>query len=214
MNNCYYIFGLKRSGNHAIINWLKSMMESPLHLNDIGPNMGDHTSFYGPGNKSNPRWNPDDGGIEEYKDFIISYEDVPEHQVNWMTEMNAVFRLHSKGYRKILIQRSIKNWIASLYAMQVRDKYPHWSLERGVALWRSYDASGKFDISIKYDTWNRDKKYRVAIAKELGLKYGESTLSEMTTEGGGSSFGDWNFNSRWDSLDKTTKEKLCKYLKT
>ena len=192
MNNCFYIYGLRRSGNHAIINWLKSMMENPLFLNDIGPNRSLYTL------NRIPEESP-------YVDFIASYEDVDPSEIRKISNSNWVFKLHSSRYRNIVILRDFKNWAASFYTF-LKQWNPNPDIKNAVAMWHKYSAYAadshlNDSFLIEYSKWVDDEDYRKCLADELGLDYNDSTLMENTEMG--SSFGKGytpGFNNRWDMV--------------
>lgn len=189
MSNCFYIYGLRRSGNHAIINWLCSMMDSPLFLNDIGFGR----SIYG-----EKRIPPE----SNYVDFIASYEDVEPSAIREISDSNWVFKYHSPHYRNIIILRDFKNWVASMYTFTKKfEDRP--DIRSNIKKWKRYesyaaDSHLNDSLVIEYSRWVDSEEYRMSIAGALNLDYNDSTLLENTQMG--SSFGTGytpGFNDRW-----------------
>lgn len=204
----YRVMGLRRSGNHAVINWLLAQLQGPICFNN---NMGHR---HPPENTPIKKllWH----GRGDYR-LVVSHEDkalerqLLDYREDYFGKSNEQFQ--------ILILRDPFNLLASRYA---------WKDEQGkrfredsayrtsiIDLWKSYahkylewERTGA-GIGINYNQWYVDKAYRKEIAERLGLRFTDKGRDEVKIYGHGSSFdgtqkkgGELKVLERWKNFNE------------
>ena len=163
------IYGLRRSGNHAIIAWLMKNMSNGSELFQVN-----HPIILA---KNVARAN--------FQNTIISYEDI---SLRTTTEFTA-------GMPKVVVVRDIKNVIASRLKnlkryseckntqklLQVNERIANIWTEHATAV------AEKKVIGIIFERWVSSKEYRDNVAQILGTKNLDIT-DTILPYGGGSSF--------------------------
>lgn len=199
----FRICGMRRSGNHAISNWLQRNSPSgeALFLNNCKPGTDPLGSFRGlevngkrisQERKADSLANVPDGAL-----FLFSYEDTSIAE-------GEPSRVLSKGVdqgsidREVVVYRSFLNWSASLLKKMQRNSSLTTSRCAGILL-RAIDpyvrclelvlAGGNPKlIGICYDDWAAKPGYRTDLLAELGLPELDNDLGPVQKYGGGSSF--------------------------
>lgn len=191
------LFGLRRFGNHAIINWLIPQFKGNVcHINDAKPASclmyAGTSQIEGFEKKSQLAKN-------RFSVVIVSYENYN------LKEEYPIFDINHKRYKTILLLRDPYNTLASLLhnhmAIENRKyRVPMYNLKN---LWLQYarEYLGKTNylgdsIKISFNEWFQDKEYRMMISAWLGLDYNESGLNRVSNFGGGSSFDKLKFNGK------------------
>ena len=190
--NVFRIYGMRRSGNHAIIDWLfrNAPDGSGLFLNNCRPGRDPLQTTRAPQLYVNGVAEPFDPGRHSTDvSFVeVSYEDaVPPAKLDPLLDTPETC---------IAIQRSVENWAASL--LRKIQKNPDYTLVdrmrvmmKSLSLYRDMRMrAAAADIAvIQYDDWVGDEAYRLAMLKELALPGRDLSLGETQPFGGGSSFG-------------------------
>lgn len=189
----YRLSGMRRSGNHAVINWvLKQLHGATCYNNNMGP-------FHPPENtiikKIKFR------GFSKFN-LLVSLED------KWCKDafLNYDFFKFGKSRQKynVLILRDPYNMFASRWVWKdefgilFREDLEHQKMI--IEIWKEHARTyiqwqngqeflncGK-GIAINYNRWFRDKKYRNEIANQLGLRFTDAGKEDITNYGHGSSF--------------------------
>lgn len=201
------MFGMRRSGNHAIANWLQRNAPSghSVFMNNCKPTTDPFKSFrsieldgkIAPHRKARKDLASVTARAEDGAMLLISYEDV--------TPANfAPMRMVSEPFDEtlltgdVLIYRSFLNWAASLLKkMQANDSYS--LLRRNAILLHAIDnyrlllkqveqADDLGFTCICYDDWMRSEDYRASILAQLDLPVCDNSLGQVQSYGGGSSF--------------------------
>ena len=198
-------FGMRRSGNHAIIGWLQrnAPQGRALFLNDCRRRqhpMEAFASVQANGQKVSRRRargnlpkigrELGDGAL-----LLISYEDVsPLHNLPGKP-ISGDFN-QSLISRNILIYRSFLNWAASMTKKLETNKT--FSIVRRMSvLLRSVDLYGDLLSCVRkdqdtqpicYDDWAANPDYRADTLQKLGLEQRDNSLGDIPSFGGGSSF--------------------------
>jgi hypothetical protein len=191
MNNAklFNFWGVRRSGNHAIVNWAMSNFVDLNNKIDIAP-----SKFY--------RYYID--GLLFINDYdstrAIDFEHLKKGlklnpKIVIFTHEERLFsvtvksRLKSKNF---IIVRNLENVIASYYKKEWPEEHNR-NIDRSLFdLWEYYLKSEY--PKIHYDRWLIDKKYRDEIADLMGVENRDIT-NIVTKEGGGSSFIGLNLDS-------------------
>ena len=204
MNNYpnIHIKGLKRSGNHVIINWLNSL-NTFIFFNNIYP-----IKKYGIGNYQSIsktrllmqriviqciKLNNIQPLTDYYtKPSIFSYEDIhPDFDP-----------IKIRGdERKILVIRSLENIFASRIkkgsVRQTDGVYPselNAKMYDDLELWKQYARRGvnqfkqDSEVIIYFDSWLVNESQRMKLSRQLDLDLPKSPPQSMSHFGGGSSF--------------------------
>lgn len=212
----YLVFAMKRSGHHAIVNWICRQDGSVCHRNNAyrgwerGAIEGRKVRSYGrfPVNL-----------LANFEDFDFS--DWFDYRIDGFHDIRKARRVW-----RIIVLRDFRNWLASCMARKTetreidRDVYenlciPHRN-ERGdwkeprLALYEKQlneaGSTGSGLTTIKFDQWTLSKEYRRSVAESLGLSFSDAGAEEVVDFGGGSSFdhvgydgnaADMKVHTRW-----------------
>jgi hypothetical protein len=205
----HMIFGTKRSGHHAVVDWLAGL-EPALeitHLNDCSVEdiaSMPHESCVIPSARSLPKLLNEDkankavhvyrpGAGEKLR--FLSYEEIPLERIVDIPESHETDRL-------VFVLRDAANFFASLKKGldYFRDKpFTHEAFGGMLEVYKGYlrEALGRTDqlgalgekaVFISYNRWHLDKEYRQSIAEGLGLGYRDADRREISPYGPGSSF--------------------------
>ena len=186
--------GMKRSGNHAIINWVvQNCFESLIYANNIVGVGPDSWHVYG-----------------------------AEHVLPRMIDRVLLSAEHCKVsdysmFDPILIVRDPYNWLASWIS------HTHFNienLERDVDVYIENLSSGFSMIS--FNDWFSHRDYRDSLGQQLGIVNTDASISGVTSFGKGSSFDKKSFDGkaqemkvlqRWDRMaeNKTYRDVIKNY---
>ena len=188
------VHGMRRSGNHAVIDWLRrNLPGETVFLNDCAA--GDpYASFqametprgdrHGPGFRDT-RWYPQFEAGRARFNHIVSYEDAvpgpaPE---GW-----------PGTWRTVVVHRGFLGWLASYYTLVVRRQGgTPWGVsslgEIGPCI-RTYAAllAAPADASVSLERWAASPVYRRGVLDALRLAPRDDRTGVQTDYGGGSSF--------------------------
>ncbi|WP_406648452.1 hypothetical protein QEZ52_05280 [Aliisedimentitalea scapharcae] len=198
--------GMRRSGNHAIANWL--MRNAPtgtsVFLNNCKPNRDPLQHFSAlevnrhhvaggdaAGDLPSRVAKAGDGAL-----LLISYEDTSPAEMKRHRRLSGPLDEAAIDH-DILIYRSFLNWSASL--LKKLQGNPSYSLSRRLSMvLRAMDnytrllalvARGQgAETCICYDTWVQSASYRQDILVRLNLPVADTDVGEVQKYGGGSSF--------------------------
>lgn len=200
-------FGMRRSGNHAILAWLQRNAPggSSVFLNNCKPGTDPLRNARGVevnGERvSQKKANSDLSSVTQAAGrgglFLVSYEDTSPAEFDGGRQASGNFD-EALFSQNILIYRSFLNWAASLLKkMQPNESYT--LVRRNAILLRTIDsyirllqmvrqASDLGVTPICYDRWLAEPDYRAALLGSLGLALCDNGLGEVQRYGGGSSF--------------------------
>jgi hypothetical protein len=196
-------YGLRRSGNHAILAWLLknlSSIESELEnliapspeIGFISKRCGDayHLNDVGAGwSVRNPKYLA--GLIDGYvsvgaKTIILSYEDYGPSASLFNKYPDEFYFL--KRSKKITLIRDIVNVLASRYkasTSQIGKKVTFTINDSKIGSW--VECATTTELKIKYEDWLVSKEYRDFICECLNITNRDLT-DHVSSAGGGSSF--------------------------
>ena len=214
----FYVYGMKRSGHHAIINWILNHYNSSIYYNNcIAQN---DKIYYANENEILKR------GNEPYSIKVLSFEDRPNID---QSSIETVYK-YRKPKKNILVLRDAYNNYASRFEKKT---YPHklnwtkkWHNYDDVEIWKKYarEFIGETNyldaIKINYNSWFQDIEYRKKLSKNFG-KFTDKGFQQVPKFGNGSSFDSQKFNNnaqemkvleRWKKFfnDKDYCEKIIK----
>ncbi|MDE4132879.1 hypothetical protein PXK00_07140 [Phaeobacter sp. QD34_3] len=201
------LFGMRRSGNHAIVGWLQRNAPGgrSVFLNNCKPGQDPLRSFRGievngahaPQHKALRDMASVAGAAGDGALLVMSYEDTSPAEFTGDQQVSGGFD-ESLLSRNVLIYRSFLNWSASL--LKKMQGNPSYSLvRRNAILLRAMDTYTRLlgmvelakDLAvtcISYDRWCREEAYRADLLEELGLEVQDNGLGTVQRYGGGSSF--------------------------
>ncbi len=189
--------GMKRSGNHAVIDWMMDSSPDIQHFNNIFPirreleRPGTYTFpvAFRPFMRRQKSW------AEQFwrtsRRNLLSIEDFP---------FGREFFIGAGRTRYILLIRSAENLFSSRIHKGFEANMPAYPREidpimhRTIDIWidhvANFIANSKSEdfIGIVYDRWIIDADYRSKLAGQLGLQTVASPRKSRAKEGGGSSF--------------------------
>ena len=202
------VFGMRRSGNHAVIGWLRrNVPGETVFLNDCAP--GDPLRTYAMmetprGDRHGPsfrdtRWFAqfDEGRAE--RSHIVSYEDTTPDEAGPPEGWAAPFRT-------VIVRRSFLNWLASFYRLVTRRAAGTvWGVDdpEEIVPYRSVYAAllkSPGGEAVCFDRWLAEPGYRAARLGALGLPVLDAATGPVSDYGGGSSFGRGDPGRRWPAL--------------
>lgn len=201
------VFGMRRSGNHAIIDWLRrNLPGETVFLNDCRPGDPFRTfqmmetprgDVHGPGFRDT-RWFAQFDEGRETRGHIVSYEDQLPRAVPAPEGWRGRFET-------IVIRRSFLNWLASFQKLVAgRQRGTEWGV-RGPAeilpFIRAYsDMLAAPGLHVCYDRWCADPGYRRGRLDALGLTPRDNGTGREAVYGGGSSFDGGDRARRWKAM--------------
>lgn len=210
-------YGMKRSGNHAVSDWLISRLDVTYFNNIVAmgdvyagraevPDLSDyHLWSLSRSKRQVPSLGRRllQGRAAMPSRAYVSLEDLP-------TDLDA---FASAGPTRILILRSFENMMSSrirkAFSLEM-DAYPREmgpTLRRVIETWKqharcylraSQDTPDR--AAIQFDAFAVDPEYRAAICRRLGIPPGDEGLERVSSEGGGSSFDGTRFDGRANEM--------------
>lgn len=212
-NHSICCVGLQRSGNHTIINWLGSQINSTntvYFLNCINLVDNPFISACPEGSKNSLIFNnlkidrqAESMGDISQKDYIIySYEDKDLHTVFSKTNLvhlDTCLGSSLKHYN-ILILRDPYNLLASRLQREITGGKNTISvlnnIDLFISIYKQYikeflgftNIISKDKICINYNLWTKDKLYRQKLCDDLDIPFNDTNFQTISHIGGGSSF--------------------------
>lgn len=191
--------GVKRSGNHAISNWLlpKISCEYINNFIPVGPILSGDQPYPEP--VSFQAWKTQFATNAQC--FYISLEDLSLDAMPFSdTNLDVLNVLIIRHPDNIFASRIRKAFNTNMAAYPRRNDA---IMQRAVGLWkqhalcylnRSTLLSGR--IAIYFDEWFRNQEYRAEICAKLQISTDNDTSENMTRHGGGSSFDNMSYADR------------------
>ncbi len=184
----FRLYGMKRSGNHAIVNWLfNSINGTTLLCNDIRRNQNPKLAYFNQLKISNGIG----GLICSYENQLSSYFDL-----NYSEEYFGPY----SHYKNVFLLRDPFNLFASRfvwndkegvkfkgdldYRLRVVD---HWK-ENAKTFLEWQKTNSEENIPINYNNWCVSLDYRNRLIQKLGLSVLNANTDKVPAFGGGSSF--------------------------
>ena len=168
------ILGLRRSGNHAVINWILGHYDGAIHYNNCY--IENNKITYGP--KAIKVW----PGPAKQK--LYSFEDLTPEK---LTE-------------KIIILRDPFNTFASRFQrlLQDRNNFYYTVDKKMVNLWKNYATQNC--LIINFNKWLKNLEYRKELSKNFGIftDKNKNYISEFTL---GSSFDNYKFQGKAQEMN-------------
>ena len=217
VNRKVTLFGLRRSGNHAIVNWLIPQLQSAVyHIND--PPASNIENAFGKYYRcgivvKGPKSLAD---IEGQIDLIISHE-------NKRLDTVRQDGPDCSSQYVILLLRDPYNLAASLWHNHKVVKNPNFivPLYNLESLWIQYAreylrqtsylacfAPGH-RLNISYNAWFADVRYRRMLSSSMGLAFTDKGINRIAGYGGGSSFDLLKYQNRAQQMAVLDRWRKC-----
>lgn len=179
------VFGMMRSGHHAIINWIYQQIESAVFKNNI----------FHPKYKEYDFWQKGESPTH----CIYNIEDL--NIGNYEKRLKRFGFGSSGGTITILVVRDFYNLFAS------RLKYSHlkryspigWASREAINMWKSHANHNK-NIIINFNYWFSDINYRKKIADKLDIDFTDAGVNDVKNFGLGSSFDQLNYDGKANQM--------------
>ncbi|WP_293576505.1 hypothetical protein [Phaeobacter sp.] len=198
--------GMRRSGNHAIANWLQRNASTgkALFLNNCRAGRDPfrhHNGLEVSGHRCSA---PLEHAAEEAGPdamLLLSYEDTTLGRAHADRDLSGPLSDQAFDH-SVLVYRSFLNWSASLLA-KLRRNPRYRSADRAAVMMRSIatygdllaevvaaqdQAQARGSVAICYDHWVESDLYRAQRLQALGLEVRDNSLGMVQAYGGGSSF--------------------------
>lgn len=205
----FRIFGMQRSGNHAIIAWLRANLgaERNLFLNNCGLRspLDSFAQIEIAGQERRPakfrrqaQFKTLVGDVRDYASVIVSYENKRSRQIKQRCDFTAFGR---GTWRDIYVLRSFHNWLASYVLMRstmsggTSGEVNSLGMYAAIAQLPTYrellkSAQNEGAVTVCYDDWVISPDYREACLSALEIPVTQNDIGARTVYGQGSSFED------------------------
>lgn len=207
MKRLLLLYGMKRSGNHAFIEWIKANGNVAFFNNIVRIERVLRGESPLPEPIPFERWLDRKSRVPLLararvmnKDVLVSFEDL---EPNWQR-----FSTVPKRTSSILILRDPFN----LFSSRIRARHsfnvmafsppPSPIFHRMIDLWKMHaraflgESSQGVDVPVYFDRWFESGEYRRQIADRLGIRNSDAGLNVVTRHGYGSSFDGRQFDTR------------------
>lgn len=215
MEGIFLIHHMKRSGGHAVINWLKQNAQRAIFINNAIP-----IQKILEGRRANS------GTLPPYENWLRQKQRDPQLAAAIAKAATVLVSLedHEIGVRPfdhpatrvVLVVRQPNNLFASRIRRASSTGLWAYSLDRPdllrrtIRIWKGHaraalglDNAGPLK-TIFYDAWLIGKGYRARLARDFDFSMPHEPSGELTREGDGSSFG----AKRVDPTDLLRREKF------
>lgn len=198
----YLLHGMKRSGNHAVINWLLPQTGC-THFNNFIP--------IGKVLRGSPIPAATDLDIWRDKQAVRTGER-PDHLLVSLEDHDLrtqPFRNIRIPITRLLVLRDPRQLFSSRIRKASKVEMPAYPrtnnavMQRAIRLWKQHASCylGELDcyperVAILFDAWFSDPAYRAAISRTLGVPFSDEGFNTVGAEGGGSSFDGIGFDGR------------------
>lgn len=203
------ILGLQRTGNHAIIVWIRGQHpEYSWHLNHPPSGQNPYQSLYSHFKK--PKlYQEARGNFTPKSLLLLTYEDRTLREVcsPKFEKFHDVYVGISASRFDLLILRDPFNLMASRIQSNI-SRMSDRSARKAIQLWKTYAreflGETKFltqnKVCINFNQWHCSWEYRKKIAEELGLEFTDTGRERIKGYGGGSSFDKRDLDGRASEL--------------
>jgi hypothetical protein len=191
------IVGLRRTGNHAIIVWIRDQHpDRTWHINHPPAGKNPYQFIYTHYKKPELR-NEARGQFAPKSLLMLTYEDEPINAIcsERFEHFHDTYVGRSAERFDLLILRDPFNLLASQLKSNM-SSLSDASAAEVLAMWKSYarEFVGETNflihnkLCVSFNRWHVDAAYRQAIAEHLGLEFTDAGRERVKEYGGGSSF--------------------------
>jgi hypothetical protein len=204
------IAGLRRTGNHAIIGWIRAQHpDKAWHLNHPPAGQNPYQFLYSHFKK--PEFREEAiGNFSKKSLLLISYEDQKLEKIGSekFEKFHDIYVGASANRFDVLILRDPFNLIASRLQSNM-SKIDDGSASQAIALWKSYarEFLGETQflthnkLCVNFNQWHYSQQYRQELATSLEIEFTDAGREQIKGYGGGSSFDGCKLDGRASELD-------------
>jgi len=199
--------GLRRSGNHLIIDWIgESMKDEYLHINDLSLDLVGRLGLRNVRGKLKEKFkNSLFDTISNFKTNILfcSFENLEFDSIFKNSELekkfNKLFGLSKTSYNILILRDPFNIFASLLFSKRINQN----NIEKYIKLWKNHAKNYlncKKDnfIAINYNQFVSSKKYRDELAVKLNIESNEGILKKVAYNG--SSFDGHKFNGNAQNM--------------
>ena len=220
MENNFIVFGMARSGHHAIVNWMCNQFPGyTIHYNNCTKELEDYkfvTSSHAPIEYHNP-------GDNEYNIYTMEHFDL---------DLVGKFKMMTivENPTCIIILRDLLNWVASSILQRnwnnykldenIKSIYEHATDDQGrhynttIEIFKDHikealNITNRLEnkLVIGYNHWTQDAQYRKYIADRIGMNFTDDGFKDVAQFGNRSSFDGNNYRYTADKMDTLQRYK-------
>ncbi|MGB3691799.1 MAG: hypothetical protein WA865_14620 [Spirulinaceae cyanobacterium] len=204
------VVGIRRTGNHAIIGWIRSQHpEYAFHINHPPAGQNPYQFLY-THFKTPELYQEAIGKFSQKSLLIISYEDQELEKIYSakFEKFHDTYVGVSASQFDVLLLRDPFNLVASRIKSN-KSSITDGSAIEAIELWKSYarefvgeTAFLKHNkLCINFNKWHYNAQYREEIAKSLELEFTDAGRERVRDYGGGSSFDGRKLDGQASQLD-------------
>lgn len=214
----FRVYGMKRSGHHAIIMWLASHFPiNTVHfINDVPPFLDPfrfHSNTCDTTSRSNHFVNRSESEIVGERDLhklclIYNYEEPDLHAFANRHPVPRKIELvgESKKQFNILVLRDPFNLAASRWRFKVAERRALFmaTLDNWVSYAREFIGDTNFlgpKLLVNYNSWFCSEAYRRTLADQVGVAFTDSGLNRVCANGAGSSWDGLRFDRNAQEME-------------
>ena len=205
----YLFHGMKRSGNHAVLEWLLPQMRCAFVNNAIplGPILRGRPF---PAPAAFAAWLPRQevaNNAEVQNRLLVSLED---HDLSV-----SPFDHEGLNLQRVLLVRQPEHLFSSRLRKAWRVDMPAYTrdyedavMQRAIGVWKQHarcylsgDDAFPERVAILFDAWVSDPSYRAAVSSALGLGFDDAGFGRVADIGGGSSFDGTRYHGRGQEMN-------------
>jgi len=208
--NIYKLFGVVRSGNHAITYWIFHMIKNKvLYANCCYAFENPFTTYVKEKNDfpkkitntNKKKWLKQ---LKKHNNIFISYEnfDIYHDDIFNIVDWDRIGCMNMfKRELNIVVIRDHFNVLSSILKLLGQREC---EIKTKMELWKKYALAyinKKHNyFYVNYNSWCKNKKYRKSIANMLNLKFNDLGYFYVARNGGGSSFDKRRFNHKANEM--------------
>lgn len=215
----YLFHGMKRSGNHAVIEWLLPQVNCAFVNNAIplGPILRGRP-FPAPTRFSSWLAKQEVAAeIQSQDGLLVSLED---HDLSV-----SPFPCEGLDLQRILLVRQPENLFSSRLRKAWRVDMPAYTrsyedavMQRAIGIWKQHarcylEETDAFPgrVAILFDAWVSDPAYRAAVSSALGVGFRDLGFGRVADVGGGSSFDGTSYHGRGHEMNVLDRVSQLEY---
>lgn len=196
-------WGLRRSGNHGVINWIKGHYSTVCHINDANS-----VARYFKNLKRCKPLKKVDVTIISYENYLLNeplpqFKEVISNNKLYVLLLRDPFNLYASMINN---QRVVKN---------LNFRVPIYNIKKFWAMYaKEFLGETQYlpqnTIKINFNRWFSDIGYRRGLSKKIGRVFSDGGLNLVSGYGGGSSFDLMKYNNSAQKMDVLNRWKLYK----
>ena len=209
------VVGLRRTGNHAIVNWIRQQHTGKVfHLNNLLKYQNPYRYLYLHYPKESLRreaW----GNFTQKDCLITSYEDYSIADIispEFERKHDLYLGKSAKRYDLIILRDPFNLMASRIKSDMIPVKDPDC---RVTDLWIEYAKEflnetnhlNQEKICVNYNQWFLDEDYRRGLAIKLGMEFSDRGIDRVKSQGGGSSFDSQDFDGKARQMDVLNRYK-------